>query len=104
MKPVASTSQAMQRVRVGMVGLAAVVLLIGLASALFSAASREQPVAAAGAPPAEEVANMTAANSAAPVSEANEPLAKLGVAPSATETAPPLPAPQQQPPAAGGAQ
>ncbi|ONF97267.1 hypothetical protein [Sphingomonas jeddahensis] len=94
----------MQRVRVGMVGLAAVVLLIGLASALFSAASREQPVAAAGAPRAEKTTNSTAANSVAPVSEDNEPLAKLGVAPSATETAPPSLAPPPQPPQTGGAQ
>ncbi|MGJ3629790.1 hypothetical protein AB5I41_28620 [Sphingomonas sp. MMS24-JH45] len=36
-----------QRARVGLVGLAAVVLLIGLASAILSAVNREQPVTAA---------------------------------------------------------
>ncbi|MDF2494967.1 hypothetical protein [Sphingomonas sp.] len=87
MKRAVPPSQAMQRVRVGMVGLAAVVLLIGLASALFNAASREQPVVAA--PRVEEVANTTSpANVAAPAvpDDDNEPLAQLGVAPSATET------------------
>lgn len=93
MKSVAPSSQAMQRVRVGMVGLAAVILLIGLASAIFSAANREQPIAAPGAPRAEEVANMTAANAASPADPDNEPLAQLGVAPSAAESPQPTPAP-----------
>ncbi len=87
MKRAVSPSQAMQRVRVGMVGLAAVVLLIGLASALFNAASREQPVVAP--PRVEEVANVADPSNAAaatPAAEDNEPLAQLGVAPSATET------------------
>jgi len=77
-----------------MVGLAAVILLIGLASAIFSAASREQPVAAAGAPRAEEIANMTVANATAPADADNEPLAQLGVAPSASEA---TPKPQESP-------
>lgn len=75
----------MQRVKVGMVGLAAVVLLIGLASAIFSAANREGPITAAGAPKAEAVANMTVANTAMPADATNEPLAELGVAPSTAD-------------------
>lgn len=66
-----------------MIGLAVIVLLIGIASAIFSAVNREQPIAVAGAPKADTVANLTAANSADP---ANEPLAELGVAPGASET------------------
>jgi hypothetical protein len=88
-RPEARKSQAgqtMQRVKVGMVGLAAVVLLIGIASAIFSAANREKPIAVAGAPKVEAVANMTAANAAAPLDAANEPLAELGVAPSAADS------------------
>jgi cobalamin synthase len=86
MKSVASHNQAMQRVKVGMVGLAAVVLLIGLASAIFSAANRERPIG--GAPQAQAVANMTAVNSAMAADPTNEPLAELGVAPSASEPSP----------------
>ncbi|OWK32044.1 hypothetical protein [Sphingomonas mucosissima] len=85
MKQGASHSQAMQRVRVGMVGLAAVILLIGLASALFSAANRQQSSTAATS--AGEVANMTATNTMAADAD-NEPLAQLGVAPSAAEASP----------------
>jgi hypothetical protein len=76
----------MQRVKVGMVGLAAVVLLIGLASAIFSAANREKPITAAGAPQMTVVANMTVANTTQAADPANEPLAELGVAPSAADS------------------
>lgn len=86
MKAVAPLSQRMQRVKVGMVGLAAVVLLIGLASAIFSAANRERPIATAGAPKADAVANMTVMNTTLPADPTNEPLAELGVAPGASET------------------
>jgi len=72
-----SSIQTVQRVKVGMIGLAAVILLIGFASAVFSAASREG-VGAAGA------VNVAAASADANVTDAaNEPLAELGVAPSA---------------------
>lgn len=60
-----------------MVGLAAVILLIGLASAIFSAANRERPIVVGAA---NAAAVKLAANVADP---ANEPLAELGVAPSA---------------------
>jgi len=77
----------MHRVRVGMTGLATVVVLIGLASAIFSAANRDTPVAAAGAPNAQIIANMTGdagVNLAA--EKGAEPLAQLGVTPSASAT------------------
>jgi hypothetical protein len=78
MKTVAPNShQTIQRVKVGMVGLAAVILLIGLASAIFSAADRERTVAVGGS---NVAAAKVVANAADP---ANEPLAELGVAPSA---------------------
>ncbi|WP_375272113.1 hypothetical protein [Sphingomonas sp.] len=71
--------QARQRIRVGMIGLAAVVLLIGLASAIFSTVTRDRPVADStlrGAVVAE------AGTPTAAPSPGNEPLAELGVAPS----------------------
>ncbi len=71
----------MQRVRVGMTGLASVLLLIGLASAVFSSASKEPPVTAIGASKAEVVANM--ADMVIANDTATEPLADLGVAPAA---------------------
>jgi len=86
MKSAAPISQRMQRVKVGLVGLAAVVLLIGLASAIFSAASRERPTSAAGTTSAAAAANITIGNTALPAAEADEPLADLGVAPSAKES------------------
>lgn len=60
-----------------MVGLAVVILLIGLASAMFSAANRE---GAAVTGPANATASAPSGNATDP---ANEPLAELGVAPSA---------------------
>lgn len=72
-----SSIQTVQRVKVGMIGLAAVILLIGLASAVFSAASRERDGAAG-------VVNVAAVGvDANSTDSANEPLAELGVAPSA---------------------
>lgn len=79
-------TQAMQRVKVGMTGLAIVLLLIGLASAVFSSASRETPVAAVGAAKPEVVANLMMDNGVAADPAAKEPLAEIGVTPSATET------------------
>lgn len=74
-----------------MIGLAAVVLLIGLASAIFSTVSREPPVEAVGAARPEVVANM--ANGAPSPTPTNEPLAELGVTPSAAGTPTPTPTP-----------
>ena len=74
----------MQRIRVAMTGLAAVVLLIGVASAVFNYASDEPPVTAIGAAKPDVVANMTAPPIANTTT--NEPLAELGVAPVAVAT------------------
>jgi hypothetical protein len=77
----------MQRVRVGMTGLAMVLVLIGLASAIFSSANRDDPVVAIGAPNASVVANMTSEPSNTAAEKGNdEPLAELGVAPSTSST------------------
>ncbi|OYY91115.1 MAG: hypothetical protein B7Y45_05195 [Sphingomonas sp. 28-66-16] len=90
----------MQRVKVGMTGLAFVLLLIGLASAVFSSANREPPVQAVGASKPEVVANLSMGdNPIGNEAEVKEPLAELGVTPSAaTETlnttAPAPPAPK----------
>ena len=73
-------SQSMQRVRVGMIGLAAVILLIGLASILFSGVRDQRAAAAAGGSNAQVVANMAATDPDL-TNEADEPLADLGVAP-----------------------
>ncbi|MGU3390265.1 hypothetical protein [Sphingomonas sp. M1A8_2b] len=73
--------QRMQRIKVGLIGLAAVVLLIGLASAIIGSASRERPVAAAGAAQPDVVANMGVTNSV-DATDSGEPLAEMGVAPS----------------------
>ncbi len=91
MKKAIESAQAIQRVKVGMTGLAFVLLLIGLASAIFSSVNRERPVAAIGAAKPDVVANLTNANAADPMASAGkEPLAELGVAPS---TSAPTPAP-----------
>ena len=68
----------MQRVKVGMTGLAIVLLLIVLASAILRSANHERPVASPGASKADVVANIAAMNDADP---AGEPLAEIGVAP-----------------------
>ena len=78
MKSTSAQSQAGQRVKVGMIGLAVVVLLIGLASAIMRTASREAPITTIGAPKADVVATMT---NSATTPEVGEPLAELGVAP-----------------------
>jgi hypothetical protein len=78
----------MQRFRVGITGLAVVLVLIGLASILFSSANRDEPVSAVGAPNSAVVANMTdgASNSATAAKGRDEPLAELGVTPSTSST------------------
>ena len=89
-----------QRLRVGVLGLAAIVLLIGLASAIFSSVSQERPVAVAGAAQPEVVANMSAPMADPSAAPTNEPLAELGVTPSAAQSpdAEPTPAsPAEQP-------
>lgn len=75
----------MQRVRVGMTGLAMVLVLIGLASAIFTSANHNEPVTAIGASNAVIVANLADGNVQI---EANKdaPIADLGVAPSTAST------------------
>ena len=73
-------SQSMQRVRVAMTGLAAVFVFIGLASAAFNYESKETAVTAIGAAKPETVANIA---DTALINTADEPLAELGIAPSA---------------------
>ena len=71
----------MQRVRVGMTGLASVLLLIGLASVVYKSVSTDAPMTVVGAAKPDVVANMTDAPTLN--DSANEPLADLGVAPGA---------------------
>lgn len=68
-----------------MIGLASVLLLIGLASAIFATASHERQVAAIGSARADIVANMIASNAADSAATSREPLAELGIAPSAAD-------------------
>ncbi len=68
-----------QRVRVGAIGLAIVVLLIIVAGAILGAVSRERPMLAGGATRPDGSVNMTVANDADPT----EPLADMGVTPAA---------------------
>lgn len=97
--------QTRQRVRVGMIGLAAVVLLIGLASAIFSSVNRQEPVTVAGAAQPEVVANMSAPVAAPSGGPTNEPLAEMGVTPGAANTPAAAPAPvAPQPAASSGTQ
>jgi hypothetical protein len=79
-EPAPDQTQRLQRAKVGLIGLAAVVLLIGIASLVLAALRQERPIAAAGAGNAGVVENLTLGNSGDP---ANEPLADLGVAPGA---------------------
>lgn len=79
--------QARQRLRVGMIGLAAVVLLIGLASAIFSSVNRDRPIDVAGAGRSDVVANMAGPKAVPSATPGNEPLAELGVAPSVANAA-----------------
>lgn len=77
-------AQTTQRFRVGMIGLAAVLLLIGLAAAIFSTANHDRQVVAIGSARADVVANIVSGASGSTASGVNkEPLAELGVAPSA---------------------
>lgn len=74
-----------QRVKVGMTGLAAVLLLIFLASMIFRSASKDRPMDVAGAAKPDVVANISITNDSVPASGSGEPLAELGVAPSAPD-------------------
>lgn len=75
----------------GLTGLATVLLLIGVASAIFTSADSEAPVLADGASKPDVVANMTYSNTMA---EKDEPIAELGIAPRTAETPVPTPLPR----------
>lgn len=76
-----------------MTGLAVVLVLILLASALVGFARNDAPVSAIGAANADTVANMTGiGNAAAPEVGGGEPLAELGIAPAAGNTTASAPA------------
>lgn len=79
------TAQTIQRVRVGLTGLAAVAVMIALASAIGNWRTREQ-VSAIGAANSTVVANMTAVGNTLGEKIKDEPLAELGAAPSTTST------------------
>ncbi|WP_404371196.1 hypothetical protein AB5I39_03445 [Sphingomonas sp. MMS24-J45] len=84
--PPREAGQTTQRVKVGMIGLAAVVLLIGLAAAIFATINHDREVAAIGSARPEVVSAIVSGNSADPAATptaTKEPLAELGVAPSA---------------------
>lgn len=84
----------MQRVRVGLTGLGAVLLIVAISAAIFESA-RNQPAADRAAPlntTERTVANIVAANTAAAPAD---PLTEIGVtpaAPNAVATAAPAPA------------
>lgn len=84
MKTAPSPPSTLQRVKVGLIGLAAIVVLIVIASAIIRGAGRERPIETAGAAQPDVVANMAVANAAA---QSTEPMAELGVAPPTTNTA-----------------
>ena len=73
----ASSPQISQRVKVGAIGLAVVILLIALASAVLGSASRERTATAPGGAKPDIVANMALGNE----SGSSEPLADMGVSP-----------------------
>ncbi|MES2755617.1 MAG: hypothetical protein V4659_13255 [Pseudomonadota bacterium] len=77
--------QTMQRLKVGLTGLGLVLLLIGLASAVFNSVNRERPVAAIGGAQPATVEAITGDNATMPAKAASEPLAELGVAPPAAD-------------------
>jgi len=73
MKSARDHIQTVQRLKVGLIGLAAVLLLIGLASVIFGSTTRTPPATL----PGEPAANMGLANEVGQ----GEPLAELGAAP-----------------------
>jgi len=78
----------MQRIKVGIIGLVAVILLIAVASAILGSATRERPIATAGSAQPDVVANMAMTNTGAVAASdgSGEPLAELGVAPSTSNS------------------
>lgn len=83
----ADSHDPMQRVRVGLTGLAFVLLIVALVSVIFDAASDEAPVM-----PQADISNMMvqvpqpAGNGSATAEKPADPIAELGVAPSSATT------------------
>jgi hypothetical protein len=75
MKTAGEQAQMMQRIRVGLIGLAAVVLLIGLASAIIGSATTDPATTNA----AVDVNMVLPASNT--LADEGEPLADLGAAP-----------------------
>ena len=89
LSPAIERRHAVQRLKVGLIGLAAVLLLIGLASAVFNAVNRERPVTAIGGARPATVAAMAGNDSAVAGAAAGvEPLAELGAAAPQNQSAP----------------
>jgi cobalamin synthase len=82
---VGESRERMQRVRVGVTGLAAVVLIVALATAISSGIARSAADAVTAPPPVVATLPSRAANAA----EKSEPLAELGVTPDAKDGQPP---------------
>jgi cobalamin synthase len=76
---IGETRERMQRVRVGVTGLAAIILVVALATAIASSVRRRaaESVATSGPPAIAATVNAT--------DEKTEPLAQLGVAPNAKD-------------------
>lgn len=88
--PSPEPEQTKQRIKVAMTGLAAVVMLIGIAGVVFSAVDTEAPVEAIGTSNTDRVANLTAIDRAGTPEKStiDEPLAELGVAPTKSAAEP----------------
>jgi len=76
----------MQRVFVGLTGLAVVTVLIVLASAVVAWRTNDMGTSAIGSANSSVVANMTAIGNTLGEKTKEEPLAELGAAPSTTST------------------
>src|SRR3546814_16314502 len=78
MKTTDDAGQTVQRVKVAMTGLALVLLLIGVASVIFSSASSDTPADLAGTVQSDLVANLSLTNDAQAAATApSEPPAEL---------------------------
>lgn len=80
------TAQTMQRIYVGLTGLAVVTVLIVLASAVVAWRTNDIGISAIGGANTSVVANMTAVGNSISEKTKEEPLAELGAAPSTTST------------------
>ena len=81
--PEIEKKERLQRVRIGATGLVAVALVVMSAGALTHGASDETPVDKQIGVEAPGLSDLTGNNNAAVVAKPQEPLAELGVAPSA---------------------